>query len=113
MITRFYLNPDNSLREVHEAGRCSTYWWLYRRFVADSSEDNQRALGVHISICPECQAWIERCDEASQEVQMIEIEPCKQAHAKREPLFVAPESKPVRRASRRNDRPALGTWGLL
>jgi hypothetical protein len=65
MTTRYYLNPDGSLRPVEEPGRCNAYWEAYRK------GDLSRA-DLHLSldsdgevICPTCYDWLERCDEIS------------------------------------------------
>lgn len=55
---RVYLTRSGEIRMDPEPGRCETYWWVWAR-------GSMVEVNAHIEICPECQAWIERCDEIS------------------------------------------------
>lgn len=77
--TRYYLNPDGSLRAVESPGRCARYWELWSRREAidrailerpgaddlarlrEQREEAELRISAHLDVCERCQAWLEEC----------------------------------------------------
>lgn len=67
--TRYFLNPDGSLRPVEAPGHCVTYWRLREQALAAWTDagvrETQIKLRLHERRCPHCSQYYADCERYS------------------------------------------------